>query len=463
MSKRILAVGLSLASDFIAHENFREKASLLDWDIVLFRPQFEEFDAFREEQFQGKPSYSDSGSFQLRECCSHWRREIKEAFDAGKTVVVFLPELEQIYVDTGKRDYSGTGRNRQTTRIVDSYDNYQAIPTELEPAAVKGVGMKLATGANDVLGAYWKDFGARSSYNVVLRAKDIPAALLTKSGERVVGAIYRSKVSTGALVLLPALDFDADEFFSSDLEWTDDARRFSAQLLTAIVGMDKAIRSTSDVTPEPAWASSEKFHLPQESELRARLALAETELEAAQRKKEAVEEELVVAGEFRRLLFEKGSALESSIISALRLLGFSAEGYRDSNSEFDVVFESEEGRLIGEAEGKDSKAVNVDKLRQLAMNINEDLLREEVDRPAKPVLFGNGYRLTPIEDRSDPFTEKCRAAATQSSTALVATQDLFAPVQYLLANHDDDGYRRDCRLAILTATGRAVFPAVPNV
>jgi hypothetical protein len=48
-----------------------------------------------------------------------------------------------------------------------------------------------------------------------------------------------------------------------------------------------------------------------------------------------------------------------------------------------VVFESEEGRLIGEAEGKDNKAINVDKLRQLSMNIHEDIQREEVTTPAK--------------------------------------------------------------------------------
>lgn len=80
-------------------------------------------------------------------------------------------------------------------------------------------------------------------------------------------------------------------------------------------------------------------------------------------------------------------------------MGFRAEPFKDSNSEFDVVFESDEGRLIGEAEGKDSKAINVDKLRQLAMNIHEDLQREEVTKSAKGVLFGNGFRLSPLNER----------------------------------------------------------------
>jgi len=148
------------------------------------------------------------------------------------------------------------------------------------------------------------------------------------------------------------------------------------------------------------------------------------------------------------------------IIEALSLLGFGAAAFKESGSEFDVVFESEEGRLIGEAEGKDNKAVNVDKLRQLSMNIHEDLLREAVTQPAKPVLFGNGFRLQRLSERSDPFTEKCQGAAATSSTALVFTPDLFWPVRYLVSNSDPE-YARACRHALLSSTGRVAFPSPP--
>ncbi len=163
----------------------------------------------------------------------------------------------------------------------------------------------------------------------------------------------------------------------------------------------------------------------------------------------------------RALLYEKGKPLEAAIIEALRTLGFTASQFKDSDSEFDVVFECTEGRLIGEAEGKDTKAVNIDKLRQLSMNIHEDLQREDVDAPAKPVLFGNGFRLQAPLERGDPFTEKCHSAAATSSTALVATADLFAPVQYLLWACDID-YAAKCRQALLTSTGRVKFPASPE-
>jgi len=142
-------------------------------------------------------------------------------------------------------------------------------------------------------------------------------------------------------------------------------------------------------------------------------------------------------------------------------MGFRAEPFQDAESEFDVVFESEEDRLIGEAEGKDNKAVNIEKLRQLGMNIQEDLQREVVTRPAKGVLFGNAYRLSPVAERGVPFTEKCISAAQASSTALVATPDLFRVVRSLSNNPDDD-YARACRKAILNGTGIVAFPAPPE-
>ncbi|MEO6667654.1 MAG: hypothetical protein ABIO65_12910, partial [Nitrospiria bacterium] len=114
-AKRILTIGLQLASTDAQYASFRSKTSLLDWDITLFKPQIGDFISYGD-YFQGKPRLSDSASFELKECCEHWRREIKQAVETGKTVIVLLPSLEEVYVDTGQRSYSGTGRNQRTTR-----------------------------------------------------------------------------------------------------------------------------------------------------------------------------------------------------------------------------------------------------------------------------------------------------------------------------------------------------------
>lgn len=143
------------------------------------------------------------------------------------------------------------------------------------------------------------------------------------------------------------------------------------------------------------------------------------------------------------------------------MLGFTASSYRDADSEFDVVFTCDEGRLLGEAEGKDNKPINIDKLRQLSMNIHEDLSRDEVSSPAKGVLFGNGYRLSDPKDRELQFTDKCLISSKGSSIALVTTSSLYT-VSKFLTDQRDDFYARKCRQAILTGIGVVVFPPLPE-
>lgn len=463
--RRILTIGFELASPDTHYESFRSKTSLLDWDIILFKPQINDFFSY-SEYYQGKPSLGDSASFQLKESCEHWRREIKQAFETGKTVIVFLASFEEVYVDTGQRTYSGTGRNQRTTRHVVEYNNFQAIPATLAPVTASGRSMKLSARGAEVLGPYWTEFEGVSQYEVVLTDPKIPACLVTRTGDKAVGALYRSKSSAGTLLLLPDIDFYPDNFIKEKKDgtqtWTAAAEQFAGRMVSTVVALDKALRTASEVTPEPAWAAEPIFSLGTETTLRINLLEAERKVEEAQKQKERIIEELRSAGAYRGLLFEKGKPLENVIIEALRLLGFTAAPLNELGSEFDVVFESAEGRLIGEAEGKDNKAVNIEKLRQLSMNIHEDLQRESVTTPAKPVLFGNGFRLQPLNERADPFTEKCYSAAATSSTALVFTPDLFGLVQYLVGNSDAE-YARACRKTLLTSTGRVVFPPPPVV
>jgi hypothetical protein len=216
------------------------------------------------------------------------------------------------------------------------------------------------------------------------------------------------------------------------------------------------------VTPEPGWATDQAFVLEPERKFRSKLLEAERHVEEAQRKLEETQASLRSAGQLRALLYEKGKPLENAIVDALKRIGFSAAPYKDTESEFDVVFQSAEGRLLGEAEGKDSKAVNVDKLRQLAMNIHEDLQREEVTKSAKGVLFGNGYRLTRPQDRGPQFTEKCISAAISSYTALVPTSELFRVAQYL-AVQADETFIAACRAALLNGAGIVSLPETPSV
>ena len=156
-----------------------------------------------------------------------------------------------------------------------------------------------------------------------------------------------------------------------------------------------------------------------------------------------------------------GRRLEAAVLEAMRLMEFEASNFRSSDSEFDVVLECAEGRCVGEVEGRDRKAISIDKMRQLEVNIHEDLSREEVSEPAKGILFGNAFRLSSPSDRpAEHFTAKCMTAAKRNRTALIRTCDLFE-VAKTLADTRDVGFATSCREAIFdTSGGVVVFPAI---
>jgi len=462
--KKVASVACEIPGGLSEYISINSDASLLDWDIILFHPNISSFVDYGDT-YQGKPFLSDSSSFQLRERMEHWRREIADAIHSGKTVVVFLPELCEVFIDTGKREYSGSGRNRQTTRLVDLYNNYKCLPFDLKPINSKGSAMRLAKGS-ELITSYWSEFRDYSAYRVRVEGQVSKPLVTTKTGDKTVGALIKLKDSAGVLLVLPYLDMDSEEFYKDtqegDLHWTKKGQQFGHQLLEAIIEIDRALKRSGAVTPTPEWVKVPDYNLPKEAKLREELLKIDEKMEKLEHQKQTIREQVADEGIFRRLLFEKGALLEDAILLALKLMGFSANKYKDGESEFDAVFESSEGRFLGEAEGKDNNAIGIDKLRQLEMNIHEDLAREEVLEPATGVLFGNAYRLLPLSERSAFFTEKCLKAAKRSGTVLVKSPDMFRVVQYL-SGQKDPNYAQECQRSILESPGEIVrFPEPPQ-
>lgn len=465
MPKSIVVIGKSLPHDEVEFASLHSQISLLDYDISVFNPDISSFYGYPLDYYLGKPSLNDTNSFKLQEQLAHWRREIFGAVRAGKTVFILLNELQEVYVATGEKTYSGTGRNRQATRIVTGYSNYELIPGNIEIVNSKGTSMKLY-GRDNVLTTYWAELRDFSEYRVFVSGEGVKPLVITKTGDQTVGAYLKYKNALGTLVLLPYIDFKREDFTRTTRKgneyWTDKAIQTGRQFISSIIGVDNAFRQSGEFTPAPDWVADEKFVLLKEQQIRNKLLTLETQIEAIQKEKEQLQQALAAETELKGLLYEKGKPLEAAILKSLKLIGFEVSQYHDSESEFDVVFESKEGRLIGEAEGKDNKSVNIDKLRQLEMNIHEDFSRDEVKEMAKGALIGNAYRLSPPEDRSDFFTEKCLIAAKRDNVALIKTTDLFYVSRYLSAKVDKVFAKRCCK-AILNTVGVVVFPNIPEL
>ena len=435
MMKRVLTVGCRIPGGFGEYVNFDSKASLLDADFVLFCPPF------------WLPNENP------RQTIDHWRRELGDVLDAGNTAFVLLSDYKEITL--GHRDVVA---------------NYDVLPYPIAVVRSTGTSMTLSRGQS-ILGDYWQQFGAESRYLVhMTELDDFSPLVTTRHGDRVVGAVHRAENGDGALVLLPWLDFNREEFayvpdeYDDSYTWSHEAVEWGRRYFETLSSLDDALKFRDSRTPTPLWAQSDAFKTGQEITLSEELGEIEARITKLNGKKEETEARIASAASLKSLVFEQGHELEGAVLQAMSLMGFEANSYRDADSEFDAVLECPEGRCIGEVEGRDNKAIGIDKMRQLEVNILEDLERDGVTQPAKAVLFGNAFRLTPPPDRPvDHFTAKCITAAKRNGTALIRTCDLFEVAKALADNMDSD-FAAACRRAILDAHGQVVeFPRPPEL
>ncbi len=462
--KQVFSVGLELPGNAAEYVSFRSDKALFDADIIIFwPPTFEEYNA--AESYRGLPAIGEADSASLVRDCQHWRNELQAAVDAGKVVFVMLCKPEQVYYDTGGRTHSGTGRNRLTTRQVDLKSSYDTIPVSLTGLTPRG-GSEITPLTLGPIAAYWTQFGHDSSYEIYFNYSEagLVPLLATKNRERLVGALSRSRAG-GAIVLLPPVSWD-DKAFSYTRQgqsyWNKAATAFGSRLVAALVDAAETLKREGTRSPVPEWATSAECLTELEGNLQHRLEQVDAQAATLADSRRNIQAELEEAGVLRWLLFETGKPLERAILKALSLLGFTAAPFKKGQSEFDAVFTAPEGRCIGEAEGKDNKAINVEKISQLARNIEEDFAREEVSSYAKAVLFGNAHRLQPLASRGEFFTEKCKATSVRMKAALVRTPDPFAAARYLVSSADEN-YARACRAAIFSTEGETVvFPAPPK-
>ncbi len=465
MTQSLLYVGSYFPGGLVEEVAFHSKRSLLDCDIAIFEPPS---DIVGSREYQGKTSLDEAESFRFREACDHWRGEVSESLAAGKTVIAFLEPFQDFFVDSGQRKYSGTGRNQKTTIIVEPFDNYRWLPISvvgLTPASGSAIKPGKDLGA---LRDYWSRFGTLLTYNLYFDDPSIEPLLMTKTGGKAVAGVWRSP-SGGALVLVPPIGWDWEALIVEDKKtgeevWTEEGNKTGHSLRDVLLGMDSTLRGVEGSTAPPDWVDADRYSLARERELRAEVVRLSSQIEALREKSIRKRDEAAEAAKLRGLLYAGGKELERAIILALQTFGFEASGFDNGDSEFDILFESAEGRFLGEAEGKNNRAINVDKLRQLEMNIQEDFDRAEVTEYATGVLFGNAYRLIdPVHRESEFFTAKCVLGARRSGVVLVRTTDLFAPARFVAENPKSKVYARSVRNAIAKSKGSvAVIPEPPG-
>lgn len=462
MSKQsILALGINLPPcEGFEPVDFTDKRSLLDADIIVAQPSWSGFELSYNDGFQGRHTLDEDSSRVFREMKPHWSREYGEALEAGKGIIFFLSEHHERNFYTGTYESSGTGRNTRKTVHVNRCSDYDFVP--IPPIRLgfgSGKSMKLSQ-AGKVLQSFWAKYSEHMAYHAFMTGVRGDVVVSTTTGNRALGLLQRHPSSGGYALYLPELDFSylGREVAEDNERWAEAYVQFCLSFRKDIIDLDRAIKSDVEKESSPDWANQEAYALESESSLlkdlddiaRESEVLAERRLVAA----EALDKELG----WKALLNGSGKELERVVREALVLIGYVVSTVDDGTSEFDVVFEADGRRFIGEVEGKDTKPISIDKASQLHRNLAEDFSRDDIASMATGVLFGNGERLIDPSERSETFTLKVKTFAATTNLTLVNTVDLYGLVQAIKLGASDD-YKASCREAIAASSGAlAKFP-----
>jgi hypothetical protein len=465
---KVLTVGYQVPGHSDEYLYFKSRKSLIDADLVIFSPTIDSSYSY-DDSYQGKTTYSQSGSFQLKEDILHWKKELNDFVKSGHTAIILLDTKVEFFLHTGQRTFSGSGRSRVTTNHVDLHTNYEALPIVLNELT-SSQGREVLLGPN-VSEPYKVSDTLKDhlGYRVYFReTESINTLYTTKDKSRIIAG--KMKVGKGNYIFLPYFSYNEQSFTEiknkngkDTAYWNKKGLKFGQELLDLCFKIDTHLSQEENVTPPPDWSKEPEYLLPQELALQEEISTKSNEIEKIQAQKDKLQIEVEKLSEIRGLLYDSGKPLEGAVTFALKILGFQAEGYDDGELELDqVIISPEKVRYIGECEGKDAKPVNIDKLRQLIESMNADFAREEVDKKAYGILFGNPNRFTSPSQRAEWFTVKCLTGAKREGIALVKTPDLFSAAQYLMDNKNET-FAAKCRESITNGLGGIVeLPTPPQ-
>ena len=432
--------------------DFFSTAGLADYKYVFVTPLIE----FRGERdtYEGLTSLDDYWGPRTIAALRHWKNEIHAVMSAGANCICIAEEFREFYHPTGERRHSGTGRNRVTTRVVSKSSNfagyfgmsglrsregYKMIRTKTFPSAFTDIYRILVTSSR-----YYVSLGTPANDSILVSADQKSA----------VGAM--KIVGDGVQLILPQPNYWDEEFYDDSTEgWTERGREFVRTFVTTVVQGLELLRVSGTVDEAPTWVEAKEYSSDSEvAQLKKVQDLVDRQKEIGE-ELDAENRKLQEIRRLKVLLYGTGKTLEAAVREALILLGFEVSSLVEGDLEFDVIAVSEEGRLLGEVEGRDTKAIDVTKLRQLHSNIAEDYARDEIADIAKAVLFGNGLRFTMPDSRGDQFTQKCIALASAQTTCLVRTEELYRAAIGIESAEDSENYKKAVRTAILNGVGVA--------
>lgn len=466
MKKIIKSIGIHIPSiDENDHLQIDSFSSLSETDIAIFSPNlkttsYSNFSRNRFAEIQGRKLYNKESSAKILDHIKHWKRELVNFVEKGGTLVIVLCSKENFAVHY-KETITGTKKKPQINQEVMPFSNYDYLPFKgIE--FIEAIGDKVYS-SGSISKELHKSLDGLFNYKVHIKSSyKLKPIFTTKNQDKALG--FALKLKGGNLILLPNIIFEGYKHHdgNSNYSWDNEGIKWGNIFVKNIIEINKNIRKKSKGSPAPTWINQEQFNLKNAENSKKIIAVNNSKIEKIKEENDALNSSLAEQEHLKDLLFESGKPLEAVVIKALQILGYNAENYDDGELELDQVITSPEGdRFIGECEGKDNKAISVEKFRQLLDGINADFERDEVDEEAFGLLFGNPQRMIEPFKRTLDFTAKCSSRAKSTNIGLILTKDLFEVARYVDENNDQE-FAKACREAVKNQLGQKIaFPSIP--
>lgn len=383
---KILSLGYEFDHDHpsIEESTFRSGDSLFDFDVILWNPNNLIWE-YSAKEYRGCKSLDDNDSVRLMEDVKRVKTEMAEMLKMGRTIIIFTPEPEKYYIDTGRREYSGTGRNRRTTRIVDDIELTDFLPIG-NLKTIGASGFQLEFRGKEPFDLFWRTNNKYFSYRAYFEKPIGVPLFYIKDTQKVIGSFIN--VEKGNLIFIP--NFLDDVEIGDNEDYSQIGNRFIDSIIELVNNLNK---STGGFRPS-AWCSN--YLLPGELKEKEKLKKLESKLGTIKDKISTQKKSIAELGEYKILFSGDGRALEILVGRIFSELGFDvAEGLPGRD---DLILKYAQNIAVVEVKGV-SKSAGEKHAAQLEKWVSE--YHSQKDIKPKGILVINTYKDIPLLERNE--------------------------------------------------------------
>ncbi len=397
---------------------FSSDKTILEYDALLvdLKNIFEEYASHTE--FIGLPRITDHDSTRLKKDLERRKSEIKEFLESGKNIVVIDGNDECVYCYSGNKTVSGTGRNAQTTYLVEDVHSSSLLPVTISSLNLTGRSVFFTNKKIiDIFNKYIDYIEYRTTYENV---EDKNILMTIKGTKKVIS--YYEKIGNGLLIFAPDLAFDK----------TDHKKECALEkkYYNDLTNLNTVISQNEIDLP----LYSKKYLLHNEELMISDIEKSKDKLNKLMidiEKKEAKLHEL----QNQKVMFTgTGTPLEINSVENFKKMGFSIIKYDPNSVDEDIVIKYKEKVAVVEVKGVSGSATEKHTSQivkwKSEYHIENDIL-------PKGILLVNAFNEKELEKRQEYFPNQMLKYATHQEICLLTTIQLYNIKEYLKNNPNE--------------------------